>query len=131
MIAFLTSEAGLTMLSLFGGWVMRYQTEKNKFFFETLKARDGSMDAAAKRTKDGGTWMRRAILGLVAFVLVMVILAPFFGEAVVIENAVQKGFWFWKKTVIEFVSVEGVLFPAEIRKAFIMLCAFYLGQGIK
>ena len=131
MIAFLTSEAGMTAISLLGGWFMRYMTERNKLFFDTLKARDASMDAAAARTADGGKWMRRAIYFTVAFTIVAVIFAGFAEVPVVVENQVVKGIFFWKKTVTEFVTVNGVLFPVEMRKAFLMLCGFYLGQGIK
>lgn len=110
---------------------MRYMTERNKLFFDTLKARDASMDAAAARTADGGKWMRRAIYFTVAFTIVAVIFAGFAEVPVVVENQVTKGIFFWKKTVTEFVTVNGVLFPVEMRKAFLMLCGFYLGQGIK
>lgn len=131
MLSFLTSEAGMTAISLLGGWVMRYMTEKNKLFFDTLKARDGSMDAAAKRTADGGKWMRRAIYITIAFTIVSVTLAGFVQVPVVVENEVTRGILFWKKTITEFVTVNGVLFPVEMRKAFLMLCAFYLGQGVR
>ena len=125
------SEAGMTAISLLGGWLMRYMTERNKLFFDTLKARDASMDAAATRTADGGKWMRRAIYITVAFTIVAVIFAGFAEVPVVVENQVTKGIFFWKKTVTEFVTVNGVLFPVEMRKAFLMLCGFYLGQGVK
>ena len=131
MISFLTSEAGMTAVSLLGGWLMRYMTERNKLFFDVVKARDASMDAAAARTADGGKWMRRAIYLTVAFTIVAVIFAGFMEVPVVVENQVSKGIFFWKKTVTEFVTVNGVLFPAEMRKAFLMLCGFYLGQGVK
>ena len=121
----------MTAISLLGGWVMRYMTEKNKLFFDTLKARDGSMDAAATRTSDGGKWMRRAIYFTIAFTIVAVIFAGYVNVPVVVENEVTRGILFWKKTITEFVTVNGVLFPVEMRKAFLMLCAFYLGQGVK
>lgn len=75
--------------------------------------------------------MRRAIYGIIAFNFFIVLIAPFLGEPVIVENPVVKGILFWKRTVIEFVTVEGVLFPHDIRKAFLMLCAYYLGQGTK
>lgn len=131
MMTFLTSEAGLTAIAALGGWLMRYQTTKQQFFFQTLQAATSSMDAAAERTKDGGTWMRRAIYFLIAFSIVSVILAGYVSVPVIVENEVTKGIFFWKKVVTEFVTVNGVLFPAEMRKAFLMLCGFYLGQGIK
>jgi len=129
MIAFLTSEAGLSLIGLVVGYFFRYNAERNAAINARLVARDDSMDRAAKR--DGGTWMRRAILGILAFVIVSVIFAGFVNVPVVVENEVTKGILFWKKAVTEFVTVKGVLFPSEVRKAFLMLCAYYLGQGTK
>lgn len=131
MLDFLASEAGVTMLSLVGGWFMRYQTESRKHYFNVLKAREESMNAAAERTKSGGTWMRRMIYGLVAVMLLAVVYAGFVDVPVIVENEVNKGMLFWKRTVTEFVTVNGVLLPTEVRKAFLMLCGFYLGQGVK
>ena len=121
----------MTAMGLLGGWVMRYQTEKNKAFYELLKAREASMDSAAKRDPNGGTWMRRAIYFFIVSLFMVAILAPFFGEPTVVENTVQRGILFWKKTVTEFVPIDGVLLPKEARQAFLLLCAFYLGQGVK
>jgi len=129
MIAFLTSEAGLSLIGLVVGYFFRYNAERNAAINARLVARDDSMDRASKR--DGGTWMRRAILGILAFVIVSVIFAGFVNVPVVVENEVTKGILFWKKAVTEFVTVNGVLFPSEVRKAFLMLCAYYLGQGTK
>jgi len=129
MIAFLTSEAGLSLIGLLTGYFFRYNAERNKAVNDRIAGRDDSMDRASKR--DGGTWMRRAIMGVVAFVIVAVIAAGFVNVPVVVENEVTKGILFWKKVVTEFVTVNGVLFPSEVRKAFLMLCAYYLGQGTK
>lgn len=131
MITFLTSEAGLSLITLLGGYVMRYNTERTKMMFDVLKARDASMDAAAARTKDGGAWMRRALYFLMAFMFVTVLVAPFVGIPAVVEVEVSKGILFWKHTVKEFVEVTGVLLPIETRKALLMFLAFYLGQGVK
>jgi hypothetical protein len=131
MISFLTSEAGMTILGLLGGWWMRYMTERNKHFFAVLEAREKSMDAAAKRDPNGGTWMRRAIYALIAVSFLSVIAAGFMDVPVVLEQTASKGILFWKKSVTEFVTINGVFFPPEVRKAFLLLCAFYLGQGVK
>jgi hypothetical protein len=114
-----------------GGYIMRYNTERTKMMFDVLKARDTSMDLAAKRTKDGGTWMRRALYFLMAGMFLAVLVAPFVGLPVAVEVEVSKGILFWKHTVKEFVEVTGVLLPIETRKALLMFLAFYLGQGIK
>jgi Na+/H+ antiporter NhaD/arsenite permease-like protein len=130
MLSFLTSEAGMSLIGLVMGFFFRQKAEREKAINARVTGRDDSMDRAAARSS-GGTWMRRALFGLVAFVFVAVILAPFLNEPVIVENSVQKGILFWKRTVTEFVTVEGVLFPAEIRRAFLCFIAFYLGQGVK
>ena len=85
-----------------------------------------SMLRAAKT--DGGVWMRRAIYFLISLGFVAVVLAPFFGQPVVIENLVQKGILFWKKTVVEYTTIEdGIVFLDANRRAFFALVAFYLG----
>lgn len=133
MIDWLTSEAGMTAMSLVGGFFMRQKAEREKAINARIAQREASMEAAASRTKDGGTWMRRAILGLVALIFVAVVAAGFFQTPVVHEIVDKKSaVWgFLTKTVTSFVTTEGVFFPPEIRQAFLMLCAFYLGQGVK
>lgn len=133
MLEWLTSEAGMTAMSLVGGFFMRQKAEREKAINARITAQEKSMDAAAKRDGAGGTWMRRGILLLVAIIMVAVVAAGFFQVPVVHEITDEKSavFGFLKKTVTTFVTTDGVFFPPEIRKAFLMLCAFYLGQGIK
>ena len=77
---------------------------------------------------NGGVFMRRAIYLLIALGFMAVVIAPFFGHPVVVENLVQKGMLFWKKTVVEYTTIEeGVLFLDANRRAFFALVAFYLG----
>lgn len=75
----------------------------------------------------GGQWVRRGIYALVAFAFVSIIVAGFAGVPVVIENEVTKGWLFWKKTSMEYISVEGVPFMAVNKTAFLALVSFYLG----
>lgn len=135
MIEFLTSEAGIGVLGAGFGFIARHFAEQRKanhdMIMEAIRQRDDSMDRAAERTRDGGTWMRRALYFLMAIIFVSVIVAGFVGIPVVIEVVAQKGFLFWKHSVTDFVTVNGVVFPPEIRKAFLHFIGFYLGQGVK
>lgn len=138
MISFLTSEAGLTLISLVVGWWFRQQTESRNHSYKLtelaikkIKARDDSMNRAADRTKVGGTWMRRAIYVLVALMMGSMMLAGFMEKELLFEVETQKGILFWKRMVTEYVNATGVFLPPEVRKSFLMLCAFYLGQGVK
>lgn len=85
-----------------------------------------SMERAEKTS--GGVWIRRAIYFLVAFSFVSIIVAGFADVPVVIENEVTKGFLFWQRTVLEYVTVEGVPFLAVNKTAFLALVSFYLGS---
>ena len=138
MIDFLLSDAGTTALSLVGGFVMRAYAENEKRkdlalgrWQKVVSTKDISADAAEKRGGSGGTWMRRAIFLVVALSLVSVWVAPYFDQIVTVEVERTKGMFFWKRDVKEFVETIGVLMPIETRKAFMMLCGFYLGQGVK
>lgn len=124
--------------SLFGvaGFVFRQYVENEKRKHQQrmaeLDAVDQSMDKAAGR---GGTWIRRGIYALVALSMLSVLIAGFVGVPVVVENAVLIKGWVWglfpDRETTEYVTVEGVLFVKENRRAFIQLLLFYLGQGIK
>jgi hypothetical protein len=132
---FLMSESGLAVIGAAGGFMFRHIAENRKnnrdFQLASLSALSGAQDAAAARGGVGGTAMRRMIYGLVAFMFVSVVVAGFTGVPVVVEVVTQKGALFWKHSVTEFVSVDGVLFPPEVRKGFLALLGFYLGQGVK
>ncbi len=93
---------------------------------EAWQYEEGSMERAEKTS--GGVWIRRAIYFLVAFSFVSIIVAGFAGHPVVIENEVTKGFLFWQRTVMEYVTVEGVPFLAVNKTAFLALVSFYLGS---
>ena len=75
----------------------------------------------------GGTWVRRGIYCLVAFSFVSIVVAGFAGVPVVVENEITKGFLFWQRTTMEYISVEGVPFLAVNKTAFLAMVSFYLG----
>lgn len=93
---------------------------------EAWQFEEQSMNRAEKAS--GGVWIRRAIYFLVAFSFVSIIVAGFAGHPVVIENEVTKGFLFWQRSVMEYVTVEGVPFLAVNKTAFLALVSFYLGS---
>lgn len=131
LFEFLVSESGMALIGLVIGGIHRSKAQQYEMMLGAITAKDDSRDKAAARTKDGGTWMRRALYFLMLFVFVTVLLAPFFGESVAVEQEVTKGILFWKKVVIEIVEIQAVLFPVEIRTAFLAFIGYYLGQGTK
>ena len=92
---------------------------------------DASRDAAAARSGVGGTWMRRAIYCLIAGMFASIVVAGFMEVPVVVEVERKVGFLFWRHMETFFETIQGVLFPVEIRQGFLALLGFYLGQGVK
>ncbi len=132
MLESLTLEAVIPLVSSGVGFLFRQFADARRDVFEIAKERaltnSAIHDAAAAR---GGTWIRRGIYFLIAGVFIAVIVAGFVRIPVVVETEVHKGILFWQKVVKEFVTIDGVLFPVEIRQGFLALLGFYLGQGIK
>ena len=135
MIGSLTLEALIPIVGSGIGFTFRQFADTRREIFEIAKERavltNAHQDAAAKRDAKGGTWMRRSIYFLIAGIFASVMVAGFMSVPVIVETEVTKGILFWKKVVTEFVTINGVLFPVEIRQGFLALLGFYLGQGIK
>jgi len=135
MLENLTLEAVLPLVSGSVGFVFRQFAEARREIFDIAKERvvasDASRDAAAARSGEGGTWMRRAIYLLIAGMFVSIVVAGFMEVPVVVEVQRKVGFLFWKHMETFFETIQGVLFPVEIRQGFLALLGFYLGQGVK
>lgn len=131
----LTLEALLPMVSGTLGFVFRAIADTRRELFEIAKERvqasDASRDAAAARSGAGGTWMRRAIYFLIAGMFAAIVVAGFLEVPVVVEVERKVGFLFWKHVETFFETINGLLFPVEIRQGFLALLGFYLGQGVK
>lgn len=132
MIAFFTSEAGMSLIGLILGWFFRYKQERDSQILELIARQNQNMNDAEKRTNRRfwvvGDTFRAMMLGLIVFSFVAVIIAGFVNVPVVLEVMHQRGWLFWKKDVSKFVEVNGVFFPPEIRKGLMLMMAFYLGQ---
>jgi len=115
------------------GFIFRQYAEATKAAWERSQnrhaAREQSQAAAASR--QGGTWMRRAIYGLLAFSVFAVMVGGFMQYPIVIENEMSRGWWIFRRTAVEYVTIEGIPFLKENRAAFLALISFYLGQGIR
>ena len=135
MLENLTLEAILPIASAGIGFVFRMFADSRREIFEIAKERallnQAAHDAAAKRSGAGGTWMRRAIYILIAFMFVSIVVAGFMEVPVIVEVERKVGWLFWRHTELFFETIQGVLFPVEIRQGFLALLGFYLGQGIK
>lgn len=135
MVEFLLSEPGLALVSPIVGNYFRQKAESLKatreFQLAVAQANSDSHDAAAARTEQGGTWMRRALYGLIAFMFVGLVVAGFAGVPIILEQEIPKGFLFWRHMETVYESVQGFLLPTEIRQALVVFIGFYLGQGVR
>ena len=132
MLAFLTSEAGMSLIGLVMGWFFRYKQERDAQIIDALRYGDQSMNQADERSNRTrwvvGDFFRGALLSLIIVSFLSVILAGFLNVPVVLETLHTRGWLFWKKEVSKFVEINGVFFPPEIRKSLLLMMAFYLGQ---
>lgn len=132
MISFITSEAGMSLIGLMMGWFFRYKTDRDAQILNLLSRNNQNMNDADGRANRGGwnvgDFFRGALLALIIISFLSVILAGFANVPVVLETMHERGWWFWKKPSTEFVEVNGVFFPPEIRKSLMLMMAFFLGQ---
>ena len=135
MTEFLLSEPGLAIVSPIIGNYFRQKAESLKadreFKLAVANANSAIHDAAAARTANGGTWMRRALYFLIAFMFVGLVVAGFMNVPIILEQEVPKGFLFWRHMETVYETVQGFLMPTEIRQALVVFLGFYLGQGVK
>jgi hypothetical protein len=132
----LFSEPILALVGTAIGWAFRQFAETRKanrdFQMLALQATTQSMDAAAQRANSKfGEMMQQSIFLLVAVMFLSVIVAGYVNVPVIVEAVQSKGILFWRRDVTEFVSLQGVLFPQEVRQAFIIILTFYFGQAVK
>jgi hypothetical protein len=139
------TELATMGISAIAGFVFRYMAERAKErkeilseAIEALKVSDASRDAAAERGNradgaTGGTQIRRF---LVVSVIFAIIFAPFVLSFISIPTVVELthqtgGFLgLGKKTVTEFVEINGFLIAPEVRSCVPAIIGFYFGQAI-
>ena len=124
------------------GFIFRYMAERAKERHEIYKravgmknAEDDSADKAAKRMPvDAGKWVRRLIVVIVLF---GVILAPFLLSLLGLSTIVQvemenpTSFFglFGGGTEIAFVELKGYLMSSEVRQTLTAIVGFYFGNA--
>lgn len=124
------------------GFIFRYMAERAKERHEIYKRaagwkglEDTSADKAAKRVPvDVGKWVRRAIVTVILF---GVILAPFIlsllGLSTIVQVEQQEAEWlfglFGGGTEIAFVELKGYLMLPEVRQTLTAIVGFYFGNA--
>lgn len=126
LIAMLGGGASGFLFKLIGTLVTAQQKNVTSLI-KTQKASDDSADAAAKRTGDGGAWVRRVI---VVTVLFGVIIAPFIlahsDEGVTVAKDYN---WFWLFKGTSFQTLHGYVILPEIRQTVLAIVGFYFGSS--
>ena len=127
LIAMLGGGAYGFLFKLIGTMVTAQQNNVNNLI-KKQEASSASADAAAKRTGDGGAWVRRVI---VVTVLFGVIIAPFIlahsNEGVTVASEYSKWFGFKKGTT--FQTLHGYVILPEIRQTVLAIVGFYFGSS--
>ena len=126
LIAMLGGGASGFLFKLIGTMVTAQQSNVNNLI-KKQKASDESADAAAKRTGDGGAWVRRII---VVTVLFGVIIAPFIlahsDEGVTVAKDYN---WLWLFKGTSFQTLHGYVILPEIRQTVLAIVGFYFGSS--
>ena len=126
LIAMLGGGASGFLFKLIGTMVTAQQSNVNALI-KKQKASDESADAAAKRTGDGGAWVRRII---VVTVLFGVIIAPFIlahsDEGVTVAKNYN---WLWLFKGTSFETLHGYVILPEIRQTVLAIVGFYFGSS--
>ena len=126
LIAMLGGGASGFLFKLIGTMVTAQQSNVNALI-KKQKASDESADAAAKRTGDGGAWVRRII---VVTVLFGVIIAPFIlahsDEGVTVAKVYN---WLWLFKGTSFETLHGYVILPEIRQTVLAIVGFYFGSS--
>ena len=126
LIAMLGGGASGFLFKLIGTMVTAQQSNVNNLI-KKQKGFDESADAAAKRTGDGGAWVRRII---VVTVLFGVIIAPFIlahsDEGVTVAKNYN---WLWLFKGTSFETLHGYVILPEIRQTVLAIVGFYFGSS--
>ena len=126
LIAMLGGGASGFLFKLIGTMVTAQQSNVNNLI-KKQKGFDESADAAAKRTGDGGAWVRRII---VVTVLFGVIIAPFIlahsDEGVTVAKNYN---WLWLFKGTSFQTLHGYVILPEIRQTVLAIVGFYFGSS--
>ena len=126
LIAMLGGGASGFLFKLIGTMVTAQQNNVSSLI-KKQKAFDESADAAAKRTGDGGVWVRRVI---VVTVLFGVIIAPFIlahsDEGVTVAKDYN---WLWLFKGTSFETLHGYVILPEVRQTVLAIVGFYFGSS--
>ena len=124
------------------GFVFKYMAQRAKdrqdqfeMMMKRHKAQEKAHDAAAQRVPiDAGKWVRRCIVGVILF---GVVIAPFLlallGLPTVVQIDEESRSFFWGLIgggqEVKFVEMKGYLLIPEVRQTLTAIVGFYFGAA--
>lgn len=127
LIAMLGGGASGFIFKLIGTMVSNQQA-LTEGLIKKQKASDDSADRADKRGGPGGAWVRRFIVIVVLF---GVVVAPFLlahsGDGVTVASEYSK--WFGLMKGVSYETLYGYVILPEIRTSIITIVSFYFGSS--
>ena len=124
------------------GFVFKYMAQRAKdrqeqfeIIMKRHKAAEASRNAAVKRVPiDAGKWVRRGIVGVVLF---GVVIAPFIlallGLPTIVQIDEESRSFFWGliggSKEVKFVEMTGYLLIPEVRQTLTAIVGFYFGSA--
>jgi hypothetical protein len=121
----------ITMLiSTIGSAYIRMKSDSQQDLANERAFRAGQMAAVREFQSPNTSWMRKAItlsfLGMAYFIL----FAPLFNLPTVVPIEVTTGLLFWKETVTEYITLEGMVTPEWLPHAIMSVVGFYFGNSM-
>jgi hypothetical protein len=120
--------AGSTMgyVFKFMATMQQQQAETVKHLIKKQNAADESADKAAKRSNDG-VWVRRGIVGVILFAVVIVPFIMAFQDTG-LTIGIEKDFLGFFKTET-YKELSGMVILPEVRVALLSIIGFYFGSS--
>ena len=126
----LPTEIITMLLSTVGSAYIRMKADTQKDLADERLARAGAVKSARAFQNPQASWMRKFItmsfIGMAYFIL----LAPLFSLPTVVPVEVTTGFLFWKETVTEYVTLNGMVTPEYLPHAIMSVVGFYFGNSM-
>lgn len=121
----------ITMLfSTVGSAYIRMKTDQQQDLANERNFRAGQLEAARKMQSPNTSWMRKAITLAFLGMAYLILFAPLFSLPTVVPVEVTTGLLFWKETVTEYVTLEGMVTPEWLPHAIMSVVGFYFGNSM-
>jgi len=126
----LPMEVITMLISTVGGAYIRMRTDNQKDLADERLARTGALQSARDFKGPQVSWMRKFITMSFIGMAFIILLAPMFNLPTVVPVEVTTGFLFWKETVTEYITLEGMVTPEYLPFTIMSIVGFYFGNSM-